>query len=734
MLILLLTAVLPMLAVRAIQAVSIYRLQSEVGASMRERLNQQAEEDMLRTVNGYARSLDQEADLVFALLQIQAGAVEHRLTGPVPVEHDRVPTAREFQALQEQDPVQWQVVSSARHAVYNEEGRFDPLLVSYATQVVLVPPNRLQQSAARDDIARLADMDEVYREIYEKSGQSFLWQYTTLASGLHFSYPAKANFPPGYLPQQRSWYRQAIAAGQAIPTRPMVDASTRQLVITFAQPVYGPDNNLLAVTAIDLPVSRLLDPNDLNTNWAEQAQVVVVSSGPARFEQSQDEGSPALSATTDLPADVYVVADINQQRDTRPRMQPTETVPFDLPSERQAVVQDLLAARSGVRRVSIDGQDRMIAYGQVGVNEQRPVYALILVPAPTIFEPAESAVARIESELRDSLVNTGAILLVLLLFVGVVAYALSFRLTRPIVEIANASRRVAEGNLDTRVELDQRRDELGQLGKAFNDMVPALRDRLKIRQSLAVAMQVQQSLLPSGPPKMPGLDIAGHSEYCDETGGDYYDFIELDQLGPDTVAIAVGDVTGHGIAAALLMATGRALIRSYANTTGSLGEVFTAVNKQLCDSEFTGRFMTLMYLIVQNQPDDTGCVPIRYLSAGHDPVIVYRPAEDVFIELAGRDIPLGIDANWAYHEENSTALRPGDILVVGTDGIWECFNPKGEQFGKDRMRDAIRTASAGTSDEIGKAISQACVDWRGQREQNDDITLVVVKLLGAQAE
>ncbi|MFN3168558.1 MAG: PP2C family protein-serine/threonine phosphatase [Phycisphaeraceae bacterium] len=256
---------------------------------------------------------------------------------------------------------------------------------------------------------------------------------------------------------------------------------------------------------------------------------------------------------------------------------------------------------------------------------------------------------------------------------------------------------------------------------------------MKIRESLHVAMQVQQSLLPEAPPQIPGLDIAGHSEYCDETGGDYYDFIQLDQLGPDTLAIAVGDVTGHGIAAALLMATGRALIRSNANTNDALGDVFTAVNQQLCGGQFTGRFMTLMYLIVQNPAQcrrDDGCVSVRYLSAGHDPVIVYRPSDDSFHELAGNDIPLGIDPDWSFHEHHADDLRPGDILVVGTDGIWECFNPQGDQFGKTRLREAIRTASPGDAESIAKSITDACACWRGDRDQADDITLVVVKLTG----
>lgn len=759
--ILLLTAVVPMLVVRSVQAISIYRLQDSVATGMRDRLTNQADRAMLQTVDGYARTLDQETRLAFALLKAQAEAVERRLDSPVPRDAEPVPTSRDFAEMDEQRSRELQVVLSQRHALMNDRGEFDPLAVSYATQVVLPTTRRGELSLeARRDIARLADMTEVYRSVYEQADEFILWQYTSLKSGLHFSYPGKAGFPPGFSPQQRGWYREAIAADQAIGTRPFVDASTQQLVITFAQPVRGPFGQVAGVTAIDLRVSRLLDPAELNTDWADQAVLKVVAAYPPvgsrlrpgrerearRSVRGRDESGldePILSPDdplidsgeqqavsgfdTSMPPDVYVVADIHQQRQGRMQLSTTQTIAFDSDEVRQRVVADLLEGRSGVQRVIIDGEDRMIAYGRIGLDDQREVFAMISAPTGRIFAPVESAITQVEKELRASLVTTGAILLLLLLVVAGVAFGLSDRLTRPIVQMAEASRRVAKGDLEARVSID-RNDELGELGRAFNEMVPALRDRMRIRDSLAVAMQVQQSLLPDKPPTVPGLDIAGHSEYCDETGGDYYDFIELDHQSPNTLAVAVGDVTGHGVAAALLMATGRALIRAHASHPEPLGQVFTQVNRQLCNNQFTGRFMTLMYLVIDSAPDEQQRIHARFLSAGHDPVVVYRPDEDRFIELAGNDIPLGIERDWAFHEHRTDDLRPGDILVAGTDGIWECFNCDGEQFGKQRMCQTIQQNAKGSAKSIATAISDACRTWRGARDQDDDITMVVIKL------
>lgn len=747
MLVLLVAAVLPMLAVRAVQAVSTYRLQSKVAEQLRDQLNDQAKQDMQRTVDGYANSLDRVRRFGLSLLKNQASEVEFRLAGPGQRDRVSIPSVQEFLAFEQSGDGPYVIESSLRHAVITNEGELEPLNISYDTQVYLSFEDQVSNDSWQD-LQKLASMTRVYRDINDKVDQTILWQYTTLDSGMHFSYPAKSAFPEGYNPKEQAWYKRAVNAKQAVTSQPYVDAATGQLVITFAQPVLGRDRTLSGVTAIDLRVSELLDPLALNTKWAEDADVMVVASHPARDrrvlrqprrdrpDRTDRPGRPGNRpgdnsdqiADTSYPADVYIVADIMHDHSQHANLLAIETVTFDSAADRQAVADDLVAGKADVRRVFIEGRDRMIAYGQVGNGDEgRPVFAMIIVPTRTIQEPAEQAVKQINEDLTASLVNTGGILLVLLLIVFGSAVLMSFRLTRPIRELADASNRVADGDLETQVEV-KRKDELGQLGNAFNKMVPALRDRMKIRESLAVAMQVQQSLLPQHSPKLKGLDIAGHSEYCDETGGDYYDFIQLDQIGPNSLAIAVGDVTGHGIAAALLMATGRALIRSHANTTGSLGEVFTAVNRQLCDSEFTGRFMTVMYLIVENPGETNGPIRLRFLSAGHDPVVVYRPAEERFFELEGHDIPLGIDKDWQYNEKTSDALQPGDVMVIGTDGIWECFNTANEQFGKDRMRETIRNASLGSADDIAHAVSKACKQWRGPREQDDDITLVVVKL------
>src|SRR6185295_12083455 len=164
-------------------------------------------------------------------------------------------------------------------------------------------------------------------------------------------------------------------------------------------------------------------------------------------------------------------------------------------------------------------------------------------------------------------------LLIAVLLAGLMARSVS----RPVLKLVGLMNRVGGGDLDARADFGGSA-EFRQLADALNRMIADLRDRLRLRHSLGVAMEVQQRLLPTGPPQARGLDVAGHSTYCDETGGDYYDFLVLDKAAPEAVLVALGDVMGHGVAAALVMAGVRAVLRDRADSAGSLGALTARLN------------------------------------------------------------------------------------------------------------------------------------------------------------
>jgi sigma-B regulation protein RsbU (phosphoserine phosphatase) len=256
-------------------------------------------------------------------------------------------------------------------------------------------------------------------------------------------------------------------------------------------------------------------------------------------------------------------------------------------------------------------------------------------------------------------------------------------------------------------------------------MIADLRDRLRLRHSLDLAMQVQQQLLPRKSPSVPGLDVAGHSTYCDETGGDYYDFLVLDESAGGGLMFALGDVMGHGVAAALVMAGMRAVLRDRASGPGGLADLMGRLNRLLAADLKGDRFMT-MYLSVIEPRSRT----MRSVSAGHDAAIVFDPATGRFEEVGEGGLPLGIMDDTDYREVTTGPLSPGQVIFVGTDGVWEMPDVKGEPFGKERLRELIRATAAEPAAAVAQTIRDRLVAFRGDARQVDDVTFVVVKVLG----
>jgi sigma-B regulation protein RsbU (phosphoserine phosphatase) len=188
--------------------------------------------------------------------------------------------------------------------------------------------------------------------------------------------------------------------------------------------------------------------------------------------------------------------------------------------------------------------------------------------------------------------------------------------------------------------------------------------------------------------------------------------------------IAVGDVAGHGIGAALYMATARGIVRSRAHEGGTPGEIVTHLNRMLVEDMQSGRFMTLCLASI-----DPGERTIRWVRAGHDPAIVYDPASDAFTELdGGGGLPLGVEASAAYQDDIRSGLAEGQVILLGTDGIWETRDPGDEIFGKERLREVIRRSAGASASEISAAIEAALAEFRGDARPRDDVTFVVVKM------
>jgi phosphoserine phosphatase RsbU/P len=296
------------------------------------------------------------------------------------------------------------------------------------------------------------------------------------------------------------------------------------------------------------------------------------------------------------------------------------------------------------------------------------------------------------------------------------------RLTARIKEISAAAESLAGGRFGSPLMVTSR-DEVGELTVSFNKMTRQLQQRLRMKEEINVAREVQQNLLPQSGFSAAGIAAAGISLYCDETGGDYFDFIDFVD-NDRKVGVAVGDVVGHGLGAALMMTTVRALLRCRIFQFGALDAIMADVNRLLCrDTTISGSFVTLFYIEVDRSQNS-----LSWVRAGHEPAIVYTPADGKFSEFKGQGVALGVDDNatFQYNQMLVSAVEPL-IILIGSDGVWEVENGVGEQFGKERVKNILAAGWKQHPEEIVQVLVQEIAAFRGETQQRDDITLVVVK-------
>ena len=282
--------------------------------------------------------------------------------------------------------------------------------------------------------------------------------------------------------------------------------------------------------------------------------------------------------------------------------------------------------------------------------------------------------------------------------------------------------RVSRGDLSRFVPVATN-DEFGVIADHTNSMIRGLRHRIQLISDMKVAEEVQKNLLPHAPPQVAGLDISGISIYCEQTGGDYFDYLSLSD---GKLGIVVADASDHGIGAAMHMTSARAMLLYGTRHNGSPSTLVSEVNRLLArDSSQTGWFVSMFLVEIDPQKRT-----LRWVRAGHEPAVLYDPQKDTMETLNGGGIALGVDSDYNFEEDSRSGWSSGSILVLGTDGIHETRNEQGQMFGRQRLHAIVRDHRDASAEKIQQSIVDHLSEFRGSASQEDDITLVVVKLQG----
>lgn len=318
-------------------------------------------------------------------------------------------------------------------------------------------------------------------------------------------------------------------------------------------------------------------------------------------------------------------------------------------------------------------------------------------------------------------------------FAFIVGLRLTSSITQTVDRLYDATERVRAGDFSYRINL-RSHDQLSALGEAFDGMTASVerllresQEKSRLESELEIAREVQRQLFPQVIPKVGGLELYGVCKPARTVSGDYYDFIEL---GSNRVGLVLGDISGKGISAALLMAAIQSSLRAqFYNGHSRLGlpggqmpstsEIVHRLNRQLFESTSTEKYATFFYAMY-----DGPTRRLAYTNAGHLPPVLFRRGG--VQRLAEGGTVVGLFSPMDY-EQATVDLEPGDVFLAFTDGLTEPENIYGEEFGEERLLEVAKRALNSPLEVMVQEIYRSVSDWTGSPELQDDMTLIVAK-------
>ena len=334
-------------------------------------------------------------------------------------------------------------------------------------------------------------------------------------------------------------------------------------------------------------------------------------------------------------------------------------------------------------------------------------------------------------ELRSFYVIFFVLVGIVFLLIEAVAWTtgivLTRRITRAVADLYKATQFVQTGDFSHRIQVE-RMDQLGALGESFNQMTGSIgtlieeqNKRQRLENEISIAREVQNQLFPSTLPSVPGVEIEAICKAARSVSGDYYDFI---QLSPTHIAIAIADISGKGISAALLMASLQAALRSQALMEGSeylsTADLVARLNRHLVRNTGDDRFATFFIAVY-----DSATRTLRYTNAGHLPSFLICNGSSCLLDRGG--MVLGVLDDYVY-EQGELQVAPDSLLIGYSDGLVEPENVYGEEFGISRLKEAAIRVQSARPLMVAESLMAAAEEWAGTPEQADDMTVIVTRL------
>jgi sigma-B regulation protein RsbU (phosphoserine phosphatase) len=372
-------------------------------------------------------------------------------------------------------------------------------------------------------------------------------------------------------------------------------------------------------------------------------------------------------------------------------------------------------------------EDAVFVASDGTVGKPRPVFAVFSARPSRLNGRMFSTLGELRDFYLKLLAVSATVFALILIAAFITGVVLIRQITKAVADLYQATQYVQSGDFTHRVRIE-RRDQLGVLAESFNQMTGSISNlieeqnkRQRLENEILIAREVQNQLFPQKLPAVPGVEIEAICKAARSVSGDYYDFI---QLSPTHLAIAVADISGKGISAALLMASLQAALRSQMLVEGSermsTAELVSRLNKHLVRNTGDDRFATFFIAVY-----DSATRLLRYTNAGHLPSFLI--SRDAALHLDKGGMVLGVVEECGYEE--GVVPVPRDSLLVGySDGLVEPENVYGEEFGIRRLQQAAVYAQGSPPRVVAESLMTAAEEWAGTPEQADDMTVVVARL------
>lgn len=594
------------------------------------------------------------------------------------------------------------------HAIKSYSQNEKPANIYTASAYLIV--KKANSDQIQNELNLLSALDHIFISLYNKDSNLHNL-YIGTKSGIFKRYPWNVT-SLDYDPRTRIWYQRAVKTGKAGWTDLYIDAAGAGLMISCFCPVRDASGKIVAVVGADVTL-KTINESIINMKLGNDGYAFLID------QTGKLIARPGLTTQDKRWDESFETENLLQSNN----------------HELVRVAKSMIQQKYGLERITYEDGLKYVAYAPIPITKwsvglvlpTAEVSQTILLTNQKIMMLVYWASQDLTTEIKRIYLLLLCITLILSAIFIWVSIKLSKKITSPLLELNQGAQLIGKGQLDYKFNIHTG-DEIEDLAETFNKMTLDLKHYIealnaqtlaeeKINNELKIARDIQKSVLPKTFPNRDSIEFGVISVPAKIIGGDYYDFFELEN---GQIGILIADIVGKGIPAALYMVMVASIMYEYVKNFSSPKDAFTIINKVMINSPVLKKYVPVFYAVF-----DPNTLKFTYANAGHEPGLAWANGAFQFLDTDG--FPLGGSDDTEF-EEKTLQLRPGDKIMLFTDGITEARNTEETDFGIDRLKQLITQNSTLTAQSLTEKIYQSIEIYSQNTPQHDDLTMIILNI------